>query len=101
MHDDVFEDDGDASVVWVDTAAERTQVLHKHMDYILRTLKNIPEHATPFLRPVTEKIAPVRMHLCINIYSITREYIPFVIQCTKTHATHAQNLIKKTYNALI
>ena len=53
-----FEDENDTSVVWVDDEAERAQVLHKHMDYILRALKNVPEYSTPFLRPVTLRMAP-------------------------------------------
>ena len=48
----------DGKTVHVDNEAEYNHVLHKQMDHVLRTLKNEPEHATPFMRPVTVKIAP-------------------------------------------
>ena len=51
------EEDGDGTT-WVDTEAERGHMLHRQMEHVLRTLKNVPEHATPFLRPVTAKMAP-------------------------------------------
>jgi hypothetical protein len=58
-HDEPESEDREpGTAVVVADEGEHNRVLHRYMDHVLRTLRDVPDHSTPFLRPVTVKIAP-------------------------------------------